>query len=150
MTLAFTSRAPFVPTAEQGRWIASLSDGSTVFEDKTPGLSSAWRRLGKYVETHKLKMTGLRLEAYGRRVTLIPYRGESGEAQLNGYFQATKVGKFLNVPGPQLIWRGVGWVKGLDIHICWVDSNGETSIELRPLYRGSKMDLAVIINDPPR
>jgi hypothetical protein len=154
MTLAFSSKDPFVPTVDQGRWIASLSNGSTVFEDKTPGIKSAWLRLRDYVNLHGLKVTNLRLEAFGRRVNLVPYRGESGEAQLNGYFQASRMSKFLNTTIPPTLWRGVGWVKGLDIHICWVDHKGEVSMEVRPLYKkkGDMMsiDLGVIINDPPR
>jgi len=157
MTLAFSSKNPFVPTPEQGRWIASLSDGTTVFEDKMPGEVSAWRRLQKYIELHNLKITNLRLEAYGRRVFILPYKDDAGTPQINGYWQASRVGAFLNINHPQIFWRGIGYVKYKTIYIAWVDQFGNHSIEERPLDKEEKdsdgnvrmvRDMGVIFNDP--
>ena len=159
MTLAFSSKHPYVPTPEQGRWIASLSDGSTVFQDITPHESSAWTRLRRYVELHGLKVTNLRLEAYGRRVMLIPYQDDEDRPQLNGYWQASKMGAFLNANvvdaqgqpiEPQ--WRGIGYIKNTEIIITWVDNDGNVTQEVRPLFtvndNGERnFDFGIIMND---
>lgn len=158
MTLAFNSRHPHVPSADEGRWIASLSNGSTVFQDKTPGIKSAWRRLKDYVELHDLKITNVRLEAYGRLVHTIPYLDDEKRPQLNGYWQLEKVGSFLNMDLPNVHWRGIGYVKARTIYITWVNQEGGVSMDTRPLFRdveqedGSTqrmMDLGVILNDHP-
>lgn len=157
MPLAFSSKNPFVPTPEQGRWIASLSDGTTVFEDKTPGEPSAWSRLRKYLELHNLKITNLRLEAYGRRAYILPYKDENGVPQINGYWQATSLTAWLNVAAPEFYRRGIGYVKYKTIYIAWIDQNGNHSIEERPLDKEEKdpdgtvrfvRDMGVIFNDP--
>lgn len=158
MTLAFSSRHPYVPPASQGRWIASLSDGSTVFQDNTPGEKSAWRRLKDYVELHSFKITNVRLEAYGRLVHTIPYLDEEKRPQLNGYWQVERLGSFLNTNMPNIHWRGIGYIKCKTIHITWVNQEGGVSMETRPLFREVKqpdgstetmMDLGAILNDHP-
>lgn len=158
MILAFNSRHPYVPSASQGRWIASLSDGSTVFQDRMPGVKSAWRRLHEYVELHKLKVTNLRLEAYGRLVHTIPYLDNEKRPQLNGYWQIERMGSFLNADHPNVHWRGIGYVKGHIIYVTWVDDHGGVYMETRPLFRAIKqedgtehkeIDLGAILNDNP-
>jgi hypothetical protein len=148
MTLAFSSKSPWVPNPRQdhnaSRWIASLSDGSTVFEDVMPQSKSAWLRLRDYVELHTLKVTNLRLEAYGRVVNLIPYRDAEGNPQLNGYWHSKKIGQFLNASNLDVEWRGIGYLKGREIFITWVDHLGNVSQEIRPY---SKDNPALIINN---
>lgn len=149
MSLAFNSKHPFVPNPSKdynaSRWIASLSDGSTVFEDVTPHLPSAWHRLKEYVATHSLKITNLRLEAYGHQILLVPYKGPDDVSQINGYWHSKKIGALVNADSTiEFNWRGIGFVKGQEIHITWVESNGNISHEIK-VYR--KDDLAIIIND---
>jgi len=152
MTLAFSSKHPFVPNPKQdpnaSRWIASLSDGSTVFEDVTPHERSAWLRLRDYLGVHKLKLTNLRLEAYGRQVLLIPYRGGDDDTpQLNGYFQSKRMNALLSQAGVlEMQDSGIGYLKGKTITITWVSQNGNVQQELR-LYKDG--DLAVFVNDCP-
>jgi hypothetical protein len=67
---AFSSKHPHVPKTE--RWLVSLSDGRTVFQDKTPGENSAWSRLKEWVTSTDLHITNVRLEAYGRKVVSLP------------------------------------------------------------------------------
>lgn len=157
MTLALSSKHPFVPSPEQGRWIASLSDGTTVFEDKTPGEPTAWRRLKKHLELHNLKITNLRLEAFGNRVFTLPYKDEDGNAQINGYWQASRIGAVLNANVPEKLWRGIGYVKYKTIYVAWIDHYGNCSFEERPLDKEEKdehgntrlvRDMGVIFNDP--
>jgi hypothetical protein len=149
MTLAFSSKHPFVPNPSKdsnaSRWIASLSDGTTVFEDVTPGERSAWIRLSEYIQTHKLKITNLRLEAYGHRVILMPYKDELGNPQINGYWHSKRAGALLNAgPIGQIHWSGIGLVKGREIHVTWVDQHGNVSYEIKPYVDGN---LACIVND---
>jgi hypothetical protein len=143
MELAFSTRNPHV---ERGnRWIASLSDGSTVFEDKQPGVKSAWRRLSDYVKFHKLQITNLRLEVYGRSVTLLPYKDAHDRPQLDGYWHSSKMGAFLGVDGTgQRNWRGIGYVKNDTVTIIWVGDDGSISQEERDFTEGNP---AAIINE---
>lgn len=154
--LAFSTKDTTVPSIAQGRWIASLSDGSTIFENHVPGQSSAWTRLREYVALHKLDVTAVRLEAYGRRAITIPYRSEDGVAQINGYWQASRIGRFLDMDFPEMTWRGIGYVKGRRIYITWVAADGSISQEERDVFRevvdgerhSRQYDMGVILNDP--
>jgi hypothetical protein len=151
MTLAFSSKHPHVPNPKSdpnaSRWIASLSDGTTVFEDYTPGARSAWARLRDYIEVHKLKVTNLRLEAYGRNVVLIPYKDDEGNAQVNGYWHSKQMNTLLHAGGvTETECRGIGILKGKEIWITWVQEQGTTRQEVREYKPGDK---AVVVNDPP-
>ena len=151
MNLAFNSKSPFVPNPakdpSQSRWIASLSDGTTVFEDVIPGEESAWFRLKKYVELHKLKVTNLRLEAYGRRVVLVPYYAEENIPQLNGYFYSKRWNALLG-SNQDVQWQdiGIGFVKAKLILITWINPSGDIKQEVRDYVENN---LALIINDVP-
>jgi len=55
------------------RWIASLSDGKTVYENRIPdpNLRLSWMRLRNYLKDSKLSLTRLRFQA-GNKTTNIP------------------------------------------------------------------------------
>lgn len=149
--LAFSSKHPYVPNPKVDtnatRWIASLSDGTTVFEDVTPNESSAWLRLSDYVDKQKLKVTNLRLEAYGRRVLLVPYKDADGNSQVNGYWQSKRLNAILTDVGcAEGHERGIGYLKGREIIITWVGEDGTVQQDIRPYENG---DPAVIVNDHP-
>lgn len=141
MTLAFNSRHPHVKKGN--RWIASLSDGSTVFEDKTPGLESAWTRLKKYVQLHGLEITNLRLEAFGRFVKLLSYRTDDGRVQIDGYWQSSRIGAFFGAFTDEVSWRGIGYIKGGEANVIWIDDKGSITHELREFKSD---DPAAILN----
>lgn len=147
--LAFSSKHPFVPNpaknSNASRWLASLSNGQTVFEDVTPYIASAWRRLNEYVKVHNLKITNLRLEAYGHNVSLMPYKDEMGNAQINGYWHSKRFGGWLNAPGlTEVHSSGIGIVKGREIHVTWVNNDGSINYEIKAYQEN---DLGCIIND---
>lgn len=149
--LAFNSKHPYVPNPSKdpssSRWIASLSDGTTVFQDFTPGVRSAWRRLAEHIEENNLEITNLRLEAYGTVVKLVPYKTEDGTAQLNGYWHSRGSGTLLHAGGKlQADFSGIGFVKAKKIYITWVYHDGSIRQELRDY---NKSDLACIVNNPP-
>jgi hypothetical protein len=138
MQPAFSSKHPFVQKGD--RWIASINDGSTVFEDKTPGMRTAWRRLAKFLENKKLYITNLRLEFAGKSVSLLPAEN------VDGYWWSTKeellVGlnqQVYNTAG----WVGIGQVKKDLLNIIWVRHDGFVKEEVRPYQPG---DPAVILN----
>jgi hypothetical protein len=122
-----------------------LSDGSTVFEDLTPNEKSSWIRLRDYVHKHNLKVTNLRLEAYGNNVVLIPYKTEENEVQIDGYWHSKRIGSLLHSGGvSEMEARGIGIVKNREVWITWVYENGVTRQEIRSYKQG---DLAAIVNE---
>lgn len=153
--LVFSSKHPYVD--KTNRWIASLSDGSTVFEDRTPKSVSAWNRLTSYLKLHGLKLTNLRLESYGRVIKLVPYKDTEGNAQLNGYWQASRIARLASDSyNSEALWHGIGYIKYKTIHITWVSQDGVITQEERPLYtieededgnEYKRYDLGIILND---
>lgn len=52
------------------RWIASLSNGETIYENNFKDELPAWERLGQYCEDNDLSITSLRLQIAGTEVKL--------------------------------------------------------------------------------
>jgi len=69
----------FVP---QNRWVVSLSNGETIFEDSRP-IAPTWARLAEYVEENGLSITGFRVQFKNGLEVKIP----SGQ---EGYIQKKK------------------------------------------------------------
>lgn len=65
------------------RWIASLSNGETIFEDIMPNEEAAWKRLGDYVRENKLAITKVRVQINELNVDL--------PAKQEGYIQKKKI-----------------------------------------------------------
>jgi hypothetical protein len=135
MTLAFNTRHPHV--CRDSRWIVSLSDGTTVFEDKTPGEPAAWKRLRNYIRANSLKITNVRLEAYGQAVTCV-----SAKDGAEGYWHMNAIAAISGVS--ETMSRGIGYVKDGDIHIVWLKDNGEAVPEIRP---ANNEDIGLILNE---
>jgi len=129
---------------ESNRWIASLSDGSTVFEDRIPNAPSAWIRLQNYLKSEKLYITRLRLQAYGVLVQLPPLRDESGAIQFDGYWHSKQLTAFLDPNLPQALAYGIGFIKGDFLYIKWIRQNGAVEDEVRGYNK--QTDLAGILN----
>ena len=70
----------FVPKV---RWIASLSNGETIFEDTLPHEVAAWKRLGEYVKQNNLAITKVRVQLNELHVDLPPHQ--------DGYIQKKKI-----------------------------------------------------------
>ncbi len=93
----------FVP---KSRWIASLSNGETIFEDIRDGMEPAWVRLSEYVEENDLSITNLRAqfesgksvplpagqEGYGQKKKAWLTTGAGGVLLCVGYVQKGKAG----------------------------------------------------------
>jgi len=67
------------PDVPKDRWVASLSNGETIYEDELSGEPPAWERLARYCEDENLSITNLRLHICNTEVKL-----PSGE---QGYIQ---------------------------------------------------------------
>lgn len=137
MDLAFSASDPFVP---QDRWIATLSDGRTVFQDNTPKKPSSWRRLQQLIEGSELNITSLRLQAAGQTINM------PSPSEVNGYWQASRIRKLVS-PGfvGEAIDRGVGYLKDGITYIKWILPTGEIVEETRPY--DPEEDLAGILHD---
>ncbi len=132
------------PGVEADRWIASLSDGTTVFEDRIPNIPSSWIRLQEHCKRNRLNITRLRLQARGILVQLPPWKGEDGKPQLEGYWHSKQLIAFLDPRLPQSLSHGIGFIRGDFIHIKWIRENGSIEDEVRG-YNKEK-ELAGIIN----
>lgn len=70
------------------RWIASLSNGETIFEDCIEGQPSAWTRLALYVKQNNLAITMLRAQI-GPHIVDLP-------SNQDGYIQKKKLQSTFN------------------------------------------------------
>lgn len=99
----------FVPP---NKWIASLSNGETIFEDCKPGEENAWLRLSKYLELNDLSITQLRLQFHnGSEIKMV--------SNAQGYVQKKKA------------WS-VGFTGGSKYCIGYVDSGLSLIHEVSP------------------
>ena len=110
------------------KWIASMSDGSTIIEKWEPGKASPWIRLKRLCKEKNLKITQLRLQVNGKTYTAV--KGA------DGYFQAYFVSQ--DVGGKQTTRRGIGYVDNSHLHILWVDDKtNDVWCEVRGLESGA-------------
>lgn len=133
MTLAFSTADPNVA---RNRWIASLNDGTTVFQTVgKPGELSAWLQLKEYVGLKNLSISNLRLEAYGQTVVLPSH-------QL-AYWQASRITTFVSESTYlEENAQGIGYLYGNTIHIKWISDSGRLTSEDREFNRDK--ELAII------
>lgn len=103
----------FVP---ENRWIASLSNGETIFEDRHPNLPPAWARLSEYVKKNRLAITQLRAQIAGTMVNLPPNQ----EAYIQ-YKKAISTGSRSDVT------MCIGFVQGSRAKIFQISSANKSS-----------------------
>lgn len=110
------------------RWIATLSDGTTIFDDiGPPGTVSAWRRLKAYLANASLFITSLRLQAFGQDL-LLP-------ASAEGYWYSKRANILVNFMGSNSSGGdiAIGYVAEGHIHISWACQDGTVRHEIREL-----------------
>jgi len=103
----------FVPKT---RWIVSLSNGETIFEDHRKDQEAAWARLAKYVESSELSVTGMRVQFESGLEIKLP----SGQ---EGYIQKKKA--WCTGSGGGLLMC-VGYVQGDICRIHEASSGGDS------------------------
>ena len=64
----------------ESRWIASLSNGETIYEDQREDEEPAWVRLSLYVEQEDVSITALRVQFESGRLINLP-AGQEGYIQ---------------------------------------------------------------------
>jgi hypothetical protein len=93
------------------RFLASLSDSTTVIQDSPPGEQHAWVRLQQYLKDNPgLTITGLRLQHPSRDEVVMP----SGQ---EGYFFGNKLFKVFQ--GGQSDYVGIGYYDSAIVSISW-------------------------------
>ena len=141
--LAFTTKGWNVPS---NRWIVNLSNGQVVFEDNRPGHDSAWIRLKKYVKENNLHITNIRLPAYGKNISVVPYRDNNGNPQISGYWHLKRSNSVLSLNSdvcvPATVDHGIGYILNNQIHIVWLCGDQTVKHEIR----NAKNDLGCIYN----
>lgn len=105
------------------RWIASLSNGETIFEDEIKGQLPAWERLARYVKEHKLAITNLRLQVAGQEISLPPKQ--------EGYIQKKRM---QSTGGRSLLSKCIGYAQAGQCMIVMAgnDMSSETKYEADP------------------
>ncbi len=131
MRPAFHANAPHVHKMD--RWIASLSDGSTIFEDKVPGNKSAWLRMKDFLSEKSLFITGLRIEYGGRFINLPVAKDENGNFVIDGYWHGNKICAMVLQGGDvdERFKKGIGYVKENKIFVSWVSDDGTIEYEIK-------------------
>jgi len=102
------------------RWIASLSNGETIYDDRRSWCVPAWQRLAEYCYSGGLSITGLRVQIAGTEIKL-----PSG---MDGYIQKKKAWATIEESGIKLCFGYV--TNGLSL-IHEIDSSGD-SRTIRP------------------
>lgn len=136
MTLVAKSVTANVP---DNRWIASLSNGETVFEDIIEGKMSAWKRLAEYIKQNNLKITQLRHQ-------LTRNKSHCGNTILkknaDGYIALKKYQNYHGLIGFKSY--GIGHVENGEAYIIWHREDGVTWQEKRSL---KDCGFGLILND---
>lgn len=115
----------FVP---KERWVASLSNGETIYEDRRPHLEPAWERLGKYCRENNLWLTNLRLHIRDTEIKM--------PAGMDGYIQKKVAWVTPSIGGVRLC---VGYVNDGMVLLQEVCSTGD-SRRIRPGHPDYKGD----------
>jgi len=109
----------FVP---KSRWIVSLSNGETIFEDYRDDEEPAWTRLALYVHENDLSITGMRVQFESGLGIKLP----SGQ---EGYIQKKKAWCTGQTAGLLLC---VGYVQGNISMIHEASSSGDSVSKIGP------------------
>ncbi len=120
------------------RWVASLSNGETIFEDKIEGKKPAWTRLKQYVKENNLQITQLRHQITRNK----SHCGNSiVKKNADGYVQLKKVGF-----DGYTVYKsyGIGYIENGEAYIIWQREDGMVWQEKRSL---EKCGFGLILNE---
>ena len=116
----------------KNRWVASLSNGETIFED-IRSLNPTWERLQKYCEQNNLSITGLRAQVAGLELKM-PKNQE-------GYIQKKKMWTAGGTSGKCLC---IGYCQG---GLALIDELGEDRSSMRIYCRDPEEPWTIYRND---
>jgi hypothetical protein len=126
MTLTF-EKTELVPDIH---WVASLSDGTLVYQDKNPD-RSCWAELKKHVKENNLKIMNLMVEKQKPIIKCLPFLDKNLNKQTRGYWFSQKAMSMIGAAGQNSVWFGVGYVIEDKIYISWLLPNGNINHEIR-------------------
>ena len=107
-----------------GHWIASLSNGETIYEDECPDECRCWVRLHDYCKENNLKITQMRWQ--------YQHRTHVSKANADGYVLSRKMRSYGTVSSSQ-DFCGIGYINGDMVYITFVSVGGHSFREERKL-----------------
>jgi len=108
-------------------WIASLSNGETVFESPpVMGEKSSWQKLLDYIAKNNLKITSLRLMRNGTTVLCDHHK------KIEGYCMAYESLRVM-FRDTEVRIQGIGSILNDVVFMTWLNDNGEVRQDIRPL-----------------
>jgi hypothetical protein len=105
----------------KSRWIASLSNGETIFEDAIKGIAPTWERLTEYVIRNKLAITNLRAQLGHLEVVLPPHQ--------DAYIEKKKL---ISTVGMTKRFLCIGYVQGDLCQIHQMSEDGDSVSTIGP------------------
>lgn len=105
----------------KSRWIASLSNGETIFEDAIKDLPPTWERLSDYIIKNKLAITNLRAQLGHLEVTLPPKQ--------EAYIEKKKL---ISTVGMTKRFLCIGYVQGSLCQIHQLSEDGDSVSGIGP------------------
>jgi hypothetical protein len=106
------------------RWVASLSNGETIYENNFKDEVPAWERLGRYCNDNDVSITNLRLQIAGHKEEVKLPSGQQGYIQ------------------KKVAWTVGGTIGGLR-HCIGYSQNGLALIYEVDIQRGSRTQRTV-------
>lgn len=120
------------------RWMASLSNGETIFEDLIQDKRPAWDRLKIYLKENNLKITQLRHQITRNN----PHCGNATvKKNADGYIQLKKVAYTGSETRKSY---GIGYLENNICYIIWQSEDGHIWQETRTT---EKCGFGLIVND---
>lgn len=107
-----------------GGWIASLSNGETVFQNDVEGEISSWQQLRTRCEEQNLYITMIRVQQGG--TTLVGLPNADGYLQCYEHTRSVYTGKYTDR-------QGIGSVVGEFVVLCWIDKSNNVHQDIQML-----------------
>lgn len=105
-----------------GRWIASLSNGETIYEDCDPNEDRCWVRLGQYCKDNNIKITQMRWQyAHMEHISTKDAEGYCIVRKMRSYGTAISTQEFC----------GIGYIKDDIAYLMYLSSSGNSFREER-------------------
>lgn len=127
------------PNVPHNRWIVSLDNGETIFEDIIEGKPVAWERLKEYLKDNDLRITQLRHQITNRRQNP---GNTTLKKNADGYVALKKIG--VNDQGNVTRSYGIGYIESGKAYIIWQTDDRTSYPEIRSI---EKCGFGAIINE---
>lgn len=113
-------------------WVASLSNGETVFETPpVPGERTSWKNLIHRCVDENIRITQMRLQVGGKTIVAVPNAG--GYAFFKRMRRTGLVAREMGATPQVLTFACLGIVVGDNVVINVLDAQGDIKMEIQPL-----------------